>query len=239
MNTEHPLKNKIMAAIKDGSVHMRPRWHFILFSSFALVGVAIVVLGLVYIASLLVFFMRDSGMWFIPSFGSRGWWEFFHALPWMLVLLIGVFVVLLQVLVRRYSFIYKKPLITSLCGIMVLVLAGGYFVGMTRFHHHMDFFVEHEFLPPPLNGPMHMLYRGPLRMERPHDVYRGYIVSTSSGGFIVRDSEADATSSVVITRHTRLPYGEDFEPGMMIIVVGDDMDDGSIKAFGIRTLDDE
>ncbi len=97
----HSSRLSVMDAIKKGTVTMRPRWHFILLSTLAAVGAFIVLLALVYIASLLVFFMHDSGAWFVPSFGGRGWFSFLRSIPWLLIFLIGIFALILEVLVRR------------------------------------------------------------------------------------------------------------------------------------------
>src|SRR4051812_39374071 len=99
MNDTPPIESvetRIMDAIRAGRVRMRPRWHFILFSAFAIIGTLLVFLTLLYIASLAVFFTRESGAYFAPSFGSRGWMVLLHSLPWMLIVLVAVFVVILQ-----------------------------------------------------------------------------------------------------------------------------------------------
>lgn len=237
MNEPRSIKKGVMEAISRGAVKMRPRWHFIFFSAFAIVGVGIVILTLIYAASLLVFFMRDSGAWFAPSFGSRGWSVFFRAMPWLLIGLIAIFIALLHILVRRYSFVYKKPLVVSLAGIVSLPLLGGYAVASTPLHRHMEFYVDHGMLPRPFDGPVKMLYRGSMRTKHPHDVLRGHIVGTTTEGFVI--ASLSSTSTILISKKTRMPYGEGFETGTMIVVVGDADESGNVQAFGIMALDEE
>ena len=126
-------------------------------------------LALLYFASLSLFFLHDNGTWFIPSFGGRGWFSFLRSIPWFLVLLIIVFVGLLEVLVRRYAFVYRKPLLLSAAGIVVLVIFGGFLIAATPFHRQMKFYANHNQLPPPLA----FIYGAPFRMPPPPDVYHG------------------------------------------------------------------
>src|SRR5665213_3408185 len=115
------VRQGVMDAIKKGNVQMRPRWHFVLVSTLAALGVFIVLLSLHYIVSLSVFLLRDNGAWFAPSFGGRGWFSLLHSVPWLLILFIIVFIGVLEVLVRRYRFVYRKPLLLSVAIILALI----------------------------------------------------------------------------------------------------------------------
>ena len=67
-------------------------------------------------------------------------------------------------------------------------------------------------------------------------MYRGSIVSTSTNGFIIKLGD-DSTTTVVVTPRTRLPFGADFAPGDTLVVMGDEMSTGTIRAFGILEID--
>ena len=233
-NTHHDssLRTDIMNAIRKGGVHMRPRWHFVALSAFAIVGIVLVALTLLYVASLAVFFMRDSGAWFVPAFGAAGWFELLRSLPWLLILLLAVFVVLLQILVQRYSFVYQKPLIASVLGVVLLVAAGGFLSGRTPLHRELFRHARHHELPFPLG----LWYQAPFRAPRTGDVYHGSIVATSSSGFTIVDVDDEGTSTVIITPQTRLPYGADFSDGDFVVVFGDTIATDTVKAFGIREI---
>jgi hypothetical protein len=219
-----------MDAIHGGKVRMRPRWHFILLSALGVTGALILLLALVYAVSLGVLFLRASGAWFLPSFGGRGWFDFFRSLPWLLILLLGLFVVVLEVLVRRFEFVYKKPLLISVVGIVLVIFGGGFVLSLTPLHRELAFFDRHGMLPPPFTG----LYRAPFRMH-PDDVYNGTIVAHTATGFVMTD-RGESTTSVIITSVTRLPFGEDFAPGDTVVVIGDRSATDTINAYGIREL---
>lgn len=228
------IRRGVMDAIKKGSVTMRPRWHFVLLSALAAVGAFIVLLALLYIVSLSFFLLRDSGAWFAPSFGGRGWFSLLHSVPWLLVLFVIIFAVILEVLVRRYRFIYRKPLLLSVCGILVLILVGGLAIANTPFHRQMALYAQHHQLPIPLA----IIYSAPFRMPPPPDVYHGTILATTTQGFVIDDQNGAGTTTVLVTHETRLPYGEDFSVGSEVVVVGDTVATGTVRAYGVREVDE-
>lgn len=236
MNTEQkqPFAGDIMKAIRAGEIRMRPRWHFLLLSALSIIGAFIVFLTLLYVASLGIFFLRDSGVLFAPSFGLRGWFSLAHSLPWLLIGFLFVFVVILELLVRKFAFVYKKPLLTSVLGIITLILVGGFFIAQTPLHHTVMVSVRRGELPPPVGA----IYGVPVRMPRPDDVYHGRILSIAHGGFIIVDEDGAGTTSVVVTPQTRLPYGEDFATGTRVMIVGDAVATGTVRAFGVREIDE-
>jgi hypothetical protein len=213
---------------------MRPRWHFVLLSALSVIGAFILLLTLLYVTSLAMFFLRDSGAWYTPSFGGRGWYPLLHSLPWFLILLIVAFMIVLDLLVRRFAFVYKKPLLLSAIGILLLIFFGGFFIAQTPLHRMIMLSARHGDLPSPID----MLYRGPMRVPPPSDTYHGQILVIVPGGFTLVDEEGAGTTTVLVTPETRLPYGEDFKPGERVVVVGDTTATGTVRAFGIREIDE-
>ena len=223
-----------MDAIVKGRVTMRPRWHFILLSALAAVGAIIVFLALLYMASLSLFFLHDSGAWFVPSFGGRGWFSFLRSIPWLLIFLIIIFAGLLEIVARRYAFVYRKSLLLSAAIILAVILLGGFLIAATPFNRQMAFFADHHELPPPLA----FVYGAPFRAPPPPDVYHGVILATTSDGFIIVDQNGAGTTTVRINARTRLPDGIDFSVGTDVVVVGDRVSSSTIQAFGVEELDE-
>ena len=229
-NGTETIRTRVMESRRAGKAHMRPRRYFVLMSALALTGIGIVLLALLYITSLAVYMMRESGVWFAPAFGVRGWFEFARSIPVLLLVLVALFTIVLELLVRRYAFVYRKPLLISLAGIALIVMAGGFIVAQTSLHRRL----AHGHTLPLID----QWYHPPLRIKRPRDVYRGAILELTSHGFVIADEEKDGTSTIVeITPRTRLPYGEDFKVGDLMLIVGDTVATNTIEAFGIRELD--
>jgi hypothetical protein len=236
MNEQHKkiAGEDVMKAIRDGHVHMRPRWHFLLLSALSITGAFIVLLTLLYVTSLGFFFLRDSGAWYAPSFGTRGWFGLLHSLPWLLILFVAIFIVILELLVRRYTFVYKKPLVISVIVILALVFLGGLAIAQTPLHRMLMLSARRGSLPPELSA----MYGHPLRTPPPSDMFNGQIVGLSKSGFVIVDEGGAGTTTVVLTPETRLPYGEDFTLGERVVVVGDVSATGTVRAFGVREIDE-
>src|SRR3990167_8644737 len=135
MNQEQsPIKAKILAAIESGKVTMRPRWHFVLQATLVICGLVIVLLALLFLTSFIIFSLRNTGVWFAPSFGYRGIGVFLTSLPWLLIGLTVIFVVLLEILVKKYSFAYRQPLLYSALALVLIVTIGGVAIAQTPFN---------------------------------------------------------------------------------------------------------
>jgi len=228
------FRDKVMAMIEKKGVAMRPRWHFILLSALAAAGILILVIALLYVISLAFFFLREGGAWYAPSFGGRGWFVLLHSAPLLLLILVAIFALILEILVRKYSFAYRAPLTMSLGGILVVVFLGGFVLAQTSFHRRMEFEAHHGYLPPPMG----FWYGSMFRPPHPPDMRRGVIVMEEPGRFVIIGPDGEGTSTVILTPKTRLPYGEDFAPGDMVIVIGDADGTDTIRAFGVRTIEE-
>ena len=222
-----------MDAIKKGRIEMRPRWHFVLLSALAALGGFIVLLSLLYLVSLSFFLLRESGAWFAPSLGGRGWFSLLRSIPWLLILFSVVFIGILEILVRRYSFVYRKPLLLSIGAILVIILVGGFAIATTSFHRQMEIEALHH----QLTGPLALAYGAPFRMPPPPDVYHGTILATTSQGFTINDENGAGTTTVLVTSDTHLPYGENFSVGSDVVVMGDTVASDTVQAFGVLEVD--
>lgn len=223
------LSSKILERIKDGEVRMVPKWRFVLSSALLFLGALIIFFTLLYLASFGIFMLRESGALFVPLFGMRGILIFVGALPLILIGLLLLFVFILEVLVRRYAFIYRRPLLVSVGAILALVVFGGIALERTRIHHELYRQARANQLPPPIGN----MYRaGGSHIP---EVERGQILSFIPGGFVLQDE--DGTSTVLIEAHTRLPFGADFKVGDQVVVFGDEAS-GTIHAFGVGPAGD-
>lgn len=231
---ESPIQDSVMDLIRSGKAPMRPRWHFVLISALYALGAAILFPFLLYVTSLAIFFLRENGVWFAPVFGMRGWASLFHTLPWLLLGLIMVFFIVLEILVRRYAFIYKRPLMITLIGMLGVIFLGGFLVERTAFHSRMRDFARENRLPAPLRG----IYDRPSHFLPRADVYRGTVSEMTKDGFVMAVVDETSTTSVIITPGTRLPYDHQFKIGDAVMVLGDSPQPHIIFAFGIRTVDD-
>lgn len=228
---KNQIKEKILETIEAGKVTMKPRWHFVLRTVVLALGAVILFLALLYLVSFIFFIDRFTGLSFAPGYGTHEWYEFFTSLPWLLILLAAIFVILLELLVRRYSAAYRNPLIYSLLGIVLLVIGGGVLISQTPLHIRLFHQARRNQLP--VAGPFYMQFV----MQRFPTIHRGIITSVATSGFVIEDFGGE-TSTVIVTPQTRLPYGDGFMPGDTVLVIGPfDATTSVIDAVGVQKLD--
>lgn len=209
---------------------MKPRWRFALESALWVLAAFIVTLALIYLASFIIFSMRETGAWFAPAFGMQGLLLFLLATPWLLVTAAIVFVGLLELFVAHYGFAYRRPVLYSVLGITFFVAAGGLIVADTPLHRQL--FAEARADRLPVAG---TLYRR-FGMERLGNVHRGVIVLVGEGAFDMETRRRE-TVRVLVPPAAMFPYGIDFGEGDAVVVIGDRAS-GTIYAIGVRKIDE-
>lgn len=222
-----------MERIRKGGVSMRPRWQFVLMGALWAAGALLALIVALYLVSLFVFLLRESGLLFVPAFGARGWFDILRSAPLYIIGLIAVCALLINLLARHFAFAYRRPLTVSLGAVLLITLVGGLLVGATPLHSELRRSAEHGYLPPPFDVP----YRHDMRPPPPADFHKGVVLLRDGPTLYLRNTEG-GTTTVHISPRTRLPFGADLEPGDTVIVIGDDAS-GTIEAFGLREIDPE
>jgi len=218
-------KEKILSAIANGQVTMRPRWHFVLRATLLALGVVLCALAVLYLGSFIAFTLRQTGVLFAPGFGLHGWFIFFRSLPWLLIGVAVLFLVVLEILVRRYAFAYREPLVYVTLGIVAIVIGGSVFIvplqrAMFRATRHDDRSFSGQF------------YRA-FGTPRFPDIRRGTVVSRTGNTFVMEDL-GGTQMTVVIASDTRIaPFDANFGPGDVVVVFGN-QDGNIVRADGIR-----
>lgn len=221
------LVQNILETIKKDEVQMRPKWHFILNVSLLVVGTILAALTLLYLVSFIVFTLRQNGSWFVPSFGLQGWETLFTSLPWILIIGAIIFVAIIGMLVRKYSFAYGRPLLYSALGIIIFAGVGGFLIALTPLHSDLLLQAEEEHLP--IAGGMYRQFSH----NHPSNVVMGRVIEIIPSGFSIRDQEYEILM-VQVTPRTILPQqGVRLEE---VVVVLGDREGNIIKAFGVQPL---
>lgn len=220
------FQQDILKKIKTGEVDMKPRWHFILKSLLLVFSVITAVLVVVYLLSFVIFTLRQSGVGFTLLYGFRGISMFVMSSPWLLIASAGAAVVVLQVLVHKYSFSYRQPLLYTIIGVVFLMLIGSYVIEQTSLHQRMQGFAkQHEV---PVFGSM---YRNAAE-NRPKNIVRGTIVELNQTGFVI-ESDRKETLKIVVSQKTKQRPGEVYSVGETLLIFGDRKRD-VVDAIGVR-----
>lgn len=230
--TNHP--GKALLAIESGHIKMRPRWQFLVRSILLIIGTFIVLLAILFLASFILFILRQSGLWFAPGFGLSGFGIFIRSLPWILVVLAALFIIALELLVRKYSFGYGRPLIYTLFGIIFIAIIGGIILEMTSFQRTLFVSARNNQLP--FGGGF---YRSFGAGSPDQNLLAGNIAAVSSTIFLIL-TPRDEQVPLVIDQNTKFISGNlnDLEVGDAIVAEVQSAD-GQIRAISILKILDE
>ncbi len=231
MTQEKPsIKDSVFSAIESGKAVMRPRWHFVLRTILAVIGIVFLFIFALYLVNLAIFLLNDSGLIFVPMFGMIGILEFLVSAPWMLLVGALIFIAVLELLVRKFSFGYRKPLLYSIVGIVAIVALGS---GMVYT------IVPSEILERIAEQGGYLEHGRQLRgpgFPPPANVHPGMISKMTRDGFVL-ENRAGESYVVTITSETRFPDGTDLADGDRVVVLGSVTGTDTIDAMGVRRID--
>ena len=131
---EQNIQDKILKKIKEGHVHMRPRFYFV---SRFIITIIVAVLSLivsVFVISFIFFSIQESGEQFLLGFGGKGIITFFSLFPWTLLVLDIVFLFLLEWLIRGFKFVYRMSFLSIFIIIFVISTILGIFFNLSPVH---------------------------------------------------------------------------------------------------------
>ncbi len=110
---------------------MRSRAYFLFRAALAGAAALLVLAGALFMLSFLFFSVRESGVGYLLEFGEHGIGAFVALFPWTSLLLFVAFVILLEVIVRRFSFSYRFPLLRIFLWILIIGIVGSTLIGFT------------------------------------------------------------------------------------------------------------
>lgn len=219
------LKDNIIKKIEAGQVAMRPKWQFVLKTLLMFIGVLLIAFSLVYIVSYIVFVLKYTGAAYGPMMGTQGALVFLFSAPWTLIALALLFIIILEILVQKFSFGYRKPLLYSALGIIAVATLGTLILLQTPLHQRIQEKSEKGGVP--LLGKIYREFG-----ENPrHNIRQGIIDSVTAEGFVLNDYHYGLLT-IKINEETRLPKRHNFVKDMIVVVFGEE-DDGTIYADGV------
>lgn len=225
------IKDAVLEKIKSGQIKMRPKLYFILKTILAAGGIIAVGVFVILLISFINFHLRTSGIGYLPGFGFRGFGVYLKLLPWFLIFISVVSILVLEILAKRFNFVYRRPIFYSLLAIILIALIGGFIIEKTPLHPKLLLQAREGKLP--LAGPV---YRD-FGMSMFHDVQRGVVEEVSENSFRIRALDGRLLT-VVLSSDTRFPFGTEVKEGDTVVVMGEREDD-TVRAFGIRKIDDQ
>ncbi len=222
-HNQQPTSQSVLAEIRARGLHMRPKWHFSLQTTLSVLTLFCVFLAAIYLTSLVVFVIRESGLSFAPRFGYRGWMEFLLSFPWLLVIGSLVFLAVLEELLCRYSFVYKRPLLYSAGTLVVILTLASVIADLDDLHPQIRNYsnahgvpIYNSFAQPPFGRPSHF--------------FHGVIIRTASGTITILK---DGGAPVHVNSETLMP-SDNYSTDSPVVIFGENIN-GEFHAYGVSS----
>ena len=125
------LRSKLMNEIKNDKIRMKSRWVFIAQKIGLQSGLALTVVLLVFLINAFFFYIKSNHLLLPLHYGTAWWQELLHSLPYDLILIIIVLLVLLNFIIKKFEFSYKKPFVVIFSAFIIFIIfwATALFIG--------------------------------------------------------------------------------------------------------------
>lgn len=235
MNENNNIKAQVLDQIKTGKINMRPRFYFILQVVTLMVVAFIILLISSFLVSFIIFSIVESGRMFMLGFGFRGFFMFFLAFPWFILLIEVILIAILEQLLKHFKFGYRTSLAVLVLIIFCASIGLSIIIEYTPIHPTLLRSAEHKTLPF-FGG----FYRSIHRPSSADGFIRGSIFSIGTSSFLmIQVGDSDDGSTSAQTTNIILPNAKaisGLSVGDMVLVVGEQFRDHQIHAFGIQKL---
>lgn len=225
------LADKVSARIHSGKVKMRPKVYFILKTVLSISGIILAALFVLFLMSFIFFVLCTRGVRYLPGFGLPGIKALFVLLPWLLLLTAIGLIAVLEMLFKHFAFTYRRPILYSILGIIILTFLGSFVIHKTSLHSGLFHRAQQGRLP--IAG---KFYRD-LGMVKSASLHRGIVSEIRDNGFIIKIPNGEMLT-VVVNVKTRFFSPTKIKLNDIIIILGK-RDDHTIQALGIRQVNDE
>jgi hypothetical protein len=234
-HSPNTIKEGVLKAISEHKVAMRSATFFKVEYALILIVSLLILLVTIGLAGFILFALRVNGHEALLSYGPRGIQAFLLVFPWPLFVLDLLLLIVLQALMRRFAFGYRRPIFVILA---VLFVGGGVSALLldreTSVHDRLMEESHHGGIPPPFST----LY-GNARGPAPHaqGIYRGVVTEIRADRIVIQHDDLDADQDdrgfEVILPDGQIP--STFVVGEDVYVYGAERH-GVITAVGISEL---
>lgn len=230
------MKDNILTKITDKEVSMRPKMYFTTKFVVLCSLVVFILLLSIFVVSIIFFSLRVSGHALLFGFGFQGVILFLKLFPWIPLAVDIVAIFLLAKLLRKFTFVYRRPLLPLLVLVFVLCVGTGLLIDRaTDLNDTLLDNANHNKLPKPFSS----VYEGANRLSRPRSwVCRCQVVSIGTDTMIVVDTKLGFENTFTVFLPDDLPVGSviPFSVGDLLYIAGPPHD-GVIHPIGIRALE--
>ncbi len=229
MNTKND-SDEIINTIKTGEAKMHSRAYFFAQAALVILGAVLLFLLILFVATFIIFALQENGGFFAANFGLAGWGVFFASLPWTMLLLSLALVLVLWILLRRYSLVYHQPFLYVLLVLIVAISLLCLFIPASSIHGGIYRYLSRN--PIPVMSGVYEFETAPA-----NDVYRGQVVTLSTSSFVLAN-DFGQTSTVLVMPAVASSELSEINLGDYVIVFGHGVATATIQASGLETIVD-
>ena len=228
-NGKNSIKEEVISKIEKGDVEMRTKRYFFLRTTLVVGLIFLLSLFVLYLGSLIIFVFRANDIMLFSGMGFHGIRVILWSFPWYLIILIVALIVLVEVMAKEFSFVYRRPLMYSFLGIVVLVALGSFMIEAMSVHRTFFDMAKEERLP--VMGGMYK-HLGGIDID---NAYFGVLLE-KDGNTWKMELESGETVLLEITRNTKgLRMLEEIKEGSKIVVIGEREGD-VVEVLGFRRI---
>jgi len=229
-NNKNLITEKVVSKIERGELKMKPKVYFIAKSILVISSLILTFLLVLYFGSLIIFVLRINDILLFHGMGFQVIRSILLSFPWYLVFLIFTLIILIEIIGKRFQFVYRKPFIVSLFAILVLVIISSFLIERSSLHYSFFRLAEQERLP--LAGRM---YRdlGNLDID---NAYFGIILKKESDFWIMKLNSGEMVNLKITEKTRGKRTFSEIEEGEKIIVIGE-MEEGLIDVVNFKKIE--
>ena len=223
--------DQILEKIKGDKVKMHSKHYFILELVAIILAIVAAVLLSLYLFSFTLFSLRQNGIWYLSGFGLSGVKASLFLIPWTIIFVVGLLVAGIEFLSRKFSFSYRRPVIYSIGGIILIVILGSFLIDKGTSLHP-------KFMERANEGRLPIGARGfyeSFGVPKGRDVHLGEVLEIEENIFQLRTRKREPLR-VIVTTKTIFPEGRDIKINDTVIVLGRCNKEGTIKAVGVKKV---
>jgi glucan phosphoethanolaminetransferase (alkaline phosphatase superfamily) len=211
---------------------MHSRAYFVLRTVLFVILAAIVLIFAFFLLSFVFFSLDESGIRYLLEFDQQGLVTFISLFPWTSLLVFVGLIITLELIIRRFEFAYRFPLIRIFAWILIVGIAGSAVVGFTPFHSSLLSAADNDQLP--ILGPIYEQIHDSRQAE---GIYRGRITYITETEFTLEHDDDDrdkdeGTWTIIPPKDYHLTQ---LSAGDRVYVAGTLKDD-LVYAYGIHRL---
>ncbi len=211
--TKKTIEEKILIQIKEHGIKQKPKWQFALHTFFLSAMMLSALILTLYLVAFISLVGDEHELINIFGLGPQFTMVFLKAVPWMLISLLVLIFIVLQILIRYFSFGYKHSVLATLSVTFVLVLVINFILGAFDPRHTIARFGERGNIP--LLKEVHSTFRN----EKQRDTLRGIITNISGNTYTLETTRGSTTVTFFVASTTHIISEEGPKLGDMVFVV--------------------